>query len=143
MVCATLLTWGRYWRDLLSIFPEGSVLSRGLSQSTQIVSAFSFVVLNVIGKVFRISANTFITRTHTVYDREMCGICKGMIHRFVPQIWVASSPGPSQIYLAVVEKNREKAWDQNYVTNRKWWTQLVQTESTLRTDQVHHFWSVT
>ena len=44
-----------------------------------------------------ISANTFITRTHTVYDREICGICKGMIHRFVPQVWVASFPGPSQI----------------------------------------------
>jgi len=23
-----------------------------------------------------------------------------------------------------VEKNQEKAWDQNYVTDRKWWTRL-------------------
>ena len=29
-------------------------------------------------------------------------------------ILVASSPGHSQIYLAAMEKNWEKAWDQNY-----------------------------
>ena len=28
-------------------------------------------------------------------------------------------------------KIREKAWDQNYVTDQKWWTRLVQTESTI------------
>ena len=42
---------------------------------------------------------------------------------------LASSPGPSQ--LIAVEKYREKAWDQNYVTDWKWWTRLVQTESTI------------
>ena len=31
---------------------------------------------------------------------------------------VASTPGPSQIFLTAVEKNQEKAWDQNYVTDR-------------------------
>ena len=36
-----------------------------------------------------------------------------------------------RFYPAAVEKNREKAWDQNYVTKRKWWTPLVQTESTI------------
>ena len=40
-------------------------------------------------------------------------------------------PLPDRFYLAAVEKNREKAWDQNYVTDQKWWTRLVQTESTL------------
>ena len=30
-----------------------------------------------------------------------------------------------------MEKHREKAWDQNYVMDRKWWTRLVQTESTI------------
>jgi len=30
-----------------------------------------------------------------------------------------------------MEKNREKAWDQSYVTDRKWWTRLVQTKSTI------------
>ena len=64
---------------------------------------------------------------------------------------LASSPGHSQIlscsqprpqatprfYLAAVEKNPEKAWDQNYITDRKWWTQYVMwtrfvlTESTI------------
>ena len=46
-------------------------------------------------------------------------------------------------YLAAMEKNREKTWDQNYVTDRKWWTRLVQTKSMLRTNRVHHFRSVT
>ena len=40
-------------------------------------------------------------------------------------------PLPDRFYLAAVEKNQEKAWDQNYVTDQKWWTRLVQTESTL------------
>ena len=31
----------------------------------------------------------------------------------------------------ILEKNWEKAWDQNYVTDRQWWTRLVQTESTV------------
>ena len=55
---------------------------------------------------------------------------------------VASSPGPSQILSRSCGKNWEKAWDQNYVMDWKWWTRLVQTESTLRTDRVHHFRSV-
>jgi len=29
---------------------------------------------------------------------------------------------------------REKAWNHWYVTGRKWWTRLVQTKSTLRTN---------
>jgi len=41
---------------------------------------------------------------------------------------VASSPGPSQI---LSRSRGEKAWDQNYVTDWKWWTWLVQTESTI------------
>ena len=32
--------------------------------------------------------------------------------------YLPSSPGHSQILLAAVEKNREKAWDQNYVIDR-------------------------
>jgi len=57
-----------------------------------------------------------------------------------PRDTVASSPGHSQIYLAAVKKNREKAWDHCYVTDWKWWTRLVQTEST--SNRVHHFRSV-
>ena len=30
-----------------------------------------------------------------------------------------------------MEKNREKAWEQSYVTDRKWWTRFVLTESTI------------
>ena len=48
-----------------------------------------------------------------------------------------------RFYLTAMEKNQEKVWDQNYITDRKWWTRLVQTESTLRTDRVHRFRSVT
>ena len=41
------------------------------------------------------------------------------------------SQAPPRFYLAALEKNWEKAWDQNYATDRKWWTRLVQTESTI------------
>jgi len=34
--------------------------------------------------------------------------------------FVALSSGHSQIYLAAVDKNREKAWDYYYITDRKW-----------------------
>ena len=50
---------------------------------------------------------------------------------------VASSQAPPRFYLAAVEKNREKAWEQNYVTDQKWWTRSVRnvdsvcTESTI------------
>ena len=37
-------------------------------------------------------------------------------------------------YLAAVEKNREKAWDQNYVTDRKWWTRLVRNVDSVCTN---------
>ena len=74
-----------------------------------------------------------------VWSREHEPLCWGSISTVVsalpkefgaytePQgVLVASSPGHSQIYLAAVEKkNWEKAWDQNYVMNRKWWTLLV------------------
>ena len=48
--------------------------------------------------------------------------------------------------LTAVEKNREKAWDQNYAKLRhrpEMVDSVVQTESLLRTNQVHHFWSGT
>ena len=38
---------------------------------------------------------------------------------------LASFPDHSQIYLAAVEKNQEKAWYQYYITDEDWWTQLV------------------
>jgi len=34
-----------------------------------------------------------------------------------------------------VEKNWEKAWEHCYIMDWKWWTQLVQTESTLHTNR--------
>ena len=40
-------------------------------------------------------------------------------------LYVALSPGHSQIYITAMEKNQEKAWDQYYVTDQKWWTWLV------------------
>ena len=42
-----------------------------------------------------------------------------------------------------MEKNQEKAWDQNYVTDWKWWTQSVRNVDSVCTNRVHHFWSVT
>ena len=38
-----------------------------------------------------------------------------------------------------MEINREKAWDQKYVTDWKWWTQLVSNVDSVRTNRVHHF----
>ena len=32
---------------------------------------------------------------------------------------------PPRFYPAAVEENREKTWDQNYVTDQKWWTWSV------------------
>ena len=42
---------------------------------------------------------------------------------------LASSSGHSQILSRSCGVNREKAWDQNYIMDREWWTRLVQTES--------------
>ena len=56
----------------------------------------------------------------------MKGICCSLVPRF---------------YLASMEKNREKAWDQNYVMDRKWWTRLVRNVDSVCTNRVHHFWS--
>ena len=64
--------------------------------------------------------------------------CKGRNNSIL-----ASSPGHSQSLSLSHGENQEKAWDHCYVMDRKWWTRLVQTESTLRTNRVHHFWSVT
>jgi len=33
--------------------------------------------------------------------------------------------------------------EQNYITNRKWWTQLVRNVDSVCTNRVHHFQSVT
>ena len=38
---------------------------------------------------------------------------------------IDSSPGHSQILSHSCGENWEKAWDQNYVTDQKWWTRLV------------------
>ena len=51
---------------------------------------------------------------------------------------IASFPTP-RIYFAAMEKNREKAWEHCHVMDRKWWTWLLRTKSTLRTNRVHHF----
>ena len=51
--------------------------------------------------------------------------CDHIVHVLVHQY----SPRPQatpKFYLTAVEKNWEEAWNQNYVTDRKWWTQLVQ-----------------
>ena len=82
------------------------------------------------GKVPRIEKNDAQTPTPVTYKMYMIGGRS-----------LASSPGHSQIL--AVEKNREKAWDQNYITDWKWWTRLVQTKSTLHTNRVHHFRSMT
>ena len=44
---------------------------------------------------------------------------------------IASSPGHSQILSRSCGENWEKAWDQNYVMDRKWWTRFVLTGSTI------------
>ena len=56
--------------------------------------------------------------------------------RVIRAMYVALSLGPSQI---LSRSHGEKSWDQNYTTDRKWWTRLVQTKSTLHTNRVHHF----
>ena len=78
---------------VVRIFPEGvaSTQSR-LSQSTQMAYTFSFVVLNVFGRFFVNSTNTHISLSHTVHDKEIWGVCKGMVCRFVPQVWGESIP---------------------------------------------------
>ena len=51
---------------------------------------------------------------------------------------LASSPGPSQIL------SRSRVWwDQNCVTDRKWWTRLVRNVDSVCTNRVHYFRSVT
>ena len=55
---------------------------------------------------------------------------------------LASYPGHFHA-LAAMEKNRKKAWDHCYITNQKWWTQLVRSVNSVCTNQVHHFLSVT
>ena len=37
-------------------------------------------------------------------------------------------------YLAAVEKNREKSWEQNLRHNQKWWTRLVRMWTRFRND---------
>ena len=58
------------------------------------------------------------------------------------QISVALSPVTPRFYLAAMEKNWEKTWDQNYVTDRKWWTRFVLTEPTISSpdlgSKLHH-----
>ena len=70
----------------------------GLSQSTQIAYTLFFIV-----KFFVNSTNTSISLSQTVHDKAIWGICKGMVHRFVPQVWglvplghVNSPPTPYQ-----------------------------------------------
>ena len=44
---------------------------------------------------------------------------------------LALSPGHSQSLSCSHGENQEKAWDHCYITDWKWWTRLVQTESTV------------
>ena len=37
-----------------------------------------------------------------------------------PKVSLIPRPLPDSIYVAAMEKNQEKAWDQNYVTDQKW-----------------------
>ena len=96
MVSPTLHTWGQMLEKgggfAIETFPEGVGTQSGLSHSTQMAHTLSFVVLNY--------------------------------GAFVRDTWgdVASSPGPSQILSRSRGEKSGKAWDQNYVTDRKWWT---------------------
>ena len=47
------------------------------------------------------------------------------------KVRIAAQATPS-LYCAAME-NLEKVWDQNYVTDRKWWAQLVRNGCTLFT----------
>jgi len=58
----------------------------------------------------------------------------GSCHNSTTSLYLPRPQGTPRSYLTAVEKNREKAWDHCYVTDRKWWTWLVQIESTLRTN---------
>ena len=43
-------------------------------------------------------------------------------------------PHPDFISQPAMEKNREKAWEQNYVMDRKWWTRLVRNVDSVCTN---------
>ena len=48
---------------------------------------------------------------------------------------ITDQPHPQatpRFYLVVMEKNREKAWDHYYVTDRKWWTRLMRNVDSVR-----------
>ena len=74
-----------------------------------------------------------------------------MVRLFVPEEFgkflrsnlLALSPGPSQILSRNCGEKSGEGLGLSYVTDQKWWTQLVQTQSTLRIDRVHHFRSMT
>ena len=57
---------------------------------------------------------------------------------------LASSPGHSQIFISQLwRKIGRRPEIKTMSQNRKWWTRLVQTESALHTNRVHHFRPVT
>ena len=65
-----------------------------------------------------------------LYPGRTCKVMN-ILTRFVKYAKiVASFPCHSQILSRSSGKNREKAWDQNYVTDRKWWTRLVRNVDT-------------
>ena len=61
---------------VVGIFPEGLVLSW---ESTQIAYILPFAVLKMSGKLFVNSTDTHLFLSHTVYNREIWGICKGYV----------------------------------------------------------------
>ena len=76
----------------------------------------------------------------------MCLVCGVYVHVYCMCVCSMYYPCPQaspRFCLASVEKNREKAWDQNYVTDRKWWTWLARNMDSVCTNCVHHFRSVT
>ena len=83
----------------------------------------------------------YLIRLHMYISQPVsCCSWSGLLHitlRTIENSSLVPRPLP-RFYLAAVKKNREKAWDQNYVTDWKWWTRLykqspryVLTESTI------------
>ena len=70
----------------------------------------------MVTMVTMVTVVTMVTMVDTLNQES---IRMGARVTFVPR------PLALRFYLAAMEKNQEKAWDQYYVTDRKWWTRLV------------------
>ena len=91
MVCPTWHTWGRCWRKEGDMSSESSPTGWYLVPIHSNCYIFSFVVLKMSLEIyiFRNFSDTHISLSHTVHNREIWGICKGVVYacRIVSEVW--------------------------------------------------------